>query len=305
MHNETYNASALEIANCTGNLTLEHWNEPQFAIESEAAIGAERAENGTLTLRSATGDIRVRVPVAGSVSVEHQHGYVSAALDGGTLRLREIYGPVNVTGVSELIVLADREPRTIDPELRRARRDIVARNIGSADIEAAHGSLSIDGAERAMIGDVGGSADLRSVAGELRSRAIGGSCDIHAVGGAVALGDIGGSCTIIDVRGRISVRAIGGTATFRNTGPVVGLSAIGGSLQLQDALFANDGVAQLTVGGSARIELPAEPNVTIRAIAGGRITGRNGVSGPGMRTVVYGNGDARLNVTVGGSLTLV
>ncbi|MEO7913672.1 MAG: hypothetical protein ABIV47_28805, partial [Roseiflexaceae bacterium] len=60
-----------------------------------------------------------------------------------------------------------------------------------------------------------------------------------------------------------------------------------------------------TVGGDATIELPSEPNLTLRATVGGDVSGERIVStGGGIFSAVYGEGAARLDLLVGGDLRL-
>jgi hypothetical protein len=107
----------------------------------------------------------------------------------------------------------------------------------------------------------------------------------------------------------LSIDKIGGSARIEEVGTVRRLGTIGGGLTLRSAPlsahFAVEHPAHITVGGSARVELPDQPNLTIRAITGGKITGAGiGRHAGHMATLVYGEGAARLSLTVGGSLEL-
>ena len=132
---------------------------------------------------------------------------------------------------------------------------------------------------------------------------------LRDLGGNVALGSVGGNCVIENISGAVRAKHVGGNADLRATGPILALGSIGGNLTLADAPLGQEAlsapVSNISIGGNARIELPTQANLTIDAIVGGTIKGRNVLNGPGMRTIVYGDGAARLRLTVGGNLTLV
>jgi hypothetical protein len=159
------------------------------------------------------------------------------------------------------------------------------------------------------VGEVGGNATARSIAGELTIGEVGGNAEVAQVGGNLALGNVGGNCVIENISGSVRARHVGGNADLRSTGPILALGNVGGNLTLADAPLGQETLAMpagsIAVGGNARVELPAQANLSVDALVGGSIKGRNVLNGPGMRTIVYGDGSARLRLTVGGNLTLV
>jgi hypothetical protein len=298
----------LTITGCQGVLSVDFWDKGDFAVEPGLPESAIQLEGTGLVIREARGDMQLRVPAAAEIAVENHKGDLRIATIDGSVRLRDIDGNVFVSGAGTLAIEPDQllRRREWSP---RPRRDVEAREIGAAEIAEVHGSLLLVTAQRAAVGDVGGNATIRGIAGELTLGDVGGSCEIAQVGSALALGDVGGNCQLESISDGVRAGHIGGTAQIRATGPILALGNIGGNLTLTDAPLGQEAIAapagSIAVGGSARIELPQHADLTIDAIVGGGISGRGAGGGPGMRTIVYGGGAARLRLTVGGHLTLV
>ena len=296
------------ITGCQGALTVEFWDQRDFAVESatDSAIGQEDA---ALVIHEARSDFRLRVPAATEIAIENHQGDLRITTIDGTIRLRDIDGSVFVSGAGMLAIERDQLLRRRRWSPLRPRRDVEAREIGAAEIAEIHGNLLLVAAQRASVGDVGGNAAIRSIAGDLALGDIGGSCEIAQVGGALELGSVGGNCLLENISGSVRAMHVGGSADLRATGPILSLGSIGGNLTLADAPLGQEALAtptgSIAIGGSARIELPTQAALTIDAIVGGGISGRGVLGGPGMRTIVYGDGAARLRLTVGGHLTLV
>lgn len=162
-------------------------------------------------------------------------------------------------------------------------------NCHSADITVSSvgGDLEIEGALRIHISTVAGDCDLRAIQEEIQVVRIGGDASCHAVGGALQVGDVGADAAFTAIRGPVTA------------------GHIAGDLELQ-ASFPVDSQSRLDVSGDAEIILPKDANVTIQATVNGEI------SGPGVATrdadnrmnLVYGSGQARVELTVGGDLEL-
>jgi hypothetical protein len=274
-----------------------------------ASDGAVSQEGAGLVIHEARGDLRVHVPAATEIGIENHQGDLRVATIDGSVRLRDIDGSVFVSGAGLLAIERDQLLRRRRWSPLRPHRDVEARDIGAAEIAEVHGNLLLTAAQRATVGDVGGSAAIRSIAGDLVLGDVGGSCEIAQVGGTLELGSVGGNCLLENISGSVRARHVGGSADLRATGPILSLGSIGGNLTLADAPLGQEALASpissIAIGGSARIELPTQAALTIDAIVGGGISGRGVLGGPGMRTIVYGDGAARLRLTVGGHLTLV
>jgi hypothetical protein len=311
LQTQTFRAGAaprVTITGCQGTITIESWDQRDFAVDSVAGSAIGQEGDG-LVIHEARGDMRLRVPAATEIAVENHLGDLQIAAVDGSVRLRDIDGSVFVSGVALLAIERDLLLRRRRWSPLRPRRHVEAREIGAAEIAVVHSNLLLIAAQRAAVGDVGGNATVGSIAGDLALGDIGGNCEVARVGGALRVGNVGGNSTIENISGSVRAEHVGGNADLRATGPIVGLGSVGGNLTLADAPLGQEAVSapigSIAVGGSARIELPAQANLSIDAIVGGGIRGRNVLNGPGMRTIVYGDGAARLRLTVGGNLTLV
>ncbi len=311
MQTQTFPAGAsprVTITGCQGALTVEFWDQRDFAVDSIAGSAISQ-EDAALIIHEARGDLRLRVPAATEIAIENHQGDLRITTIDGSVRLRDIDGSVFVSGAGMLAIERDQLLRRRRWSALPPRRDVEAREIGAAEIAEVHGSLLLVAAQRAAVGDVGGNAAIRSIAGDLALGDTGGRCEIAQVGGALELGSVGGSCLLENISGSVRARHVGGSADLRATGPILSLGSIGGNLTLSDAPLGQEALAaptsSIAIGGSARIELPTQAALTIDAIVGGGISGRGVIGGPGMRTIVYGDGAARLRLTVGGHLTLV
>lgn len=265
-----------------------------------------------------------------SISVTDAHGDVSIA-EVAEARLHAVGGDVRVRGVEHMILQDDKQREyQVD--------DLSAQRVSAAEIESVGGDLQLREVQTATIGSVGGDCDAQvqetlnfsSIGGDLQIRgggqvqvrggdiggdfdardlhdlmvgSVGGGAEIRAVTGDVRLGSVGGDATIVDAQGDIHLGPVGGDAELRTARGSVRAGLVGGDLHLQSA-FPTDGTAGLQVGGDATIELPAEPNLTIQALVGGDVRGPGLQAGSGAVTVTYGEGSARLHLTVGGDLEL-
>jgi len=301
-------ASRVTISGCQGALNIEFWDQRDFAVDS-AAGGVISQEDTALVIHDARGDMRLRVPAATEIGIENHHGDLRVVTIDGSVRLRDIDGSVFVSGAGLLVIERDQLLRRRRWSPLRPRRDVEAREIGAAEIAEVHSNLLLVSAQRAAVGDVGGNATVRSIAGDLTLGDVGGNCEVAQVGGELALRSVGGNCVIESISGNVRARHVGGNADLRATGAILSLGSIGGNLTLADAPLGQEALAtrigSIAIGGSARIELLPQAALTIDAIVGGGISGRGVLGGPGTRTIVYGDGGARLRLTVGGHLTLV
>lgn len=304
----TAGSPRVTITGCQGALNIEFWDQREFAVDSVAGSAISQ-EDAALVIHAARGDIRLRVPAATEIAIENHQGNLRITTINGSVRLRDINGNVFVSGAGMLTIERDQLLRRRRSSPPRPRRDVEARDIGVAEIAEVHSNLLLVTAQRAAVGDVGGNAAVRSIAGDLALGDVGGECEIAQVGGALALGNIGGNCLLEHISGSVRAMHVGGSADLRATGPILGLGSIGGNLTLADAPLGQEAlstpIGSIAIGGSARIELPAQAALTIDALVGGGISGRGVLGGPGMRTIVYGDGGARLRLTVGGNLTLI
>jgi hypothetical protein len=315
-------APRVALVECEGTLTIEAWEERGIAVESQRDASVPAQAGDTLVLRGIIDDLRLRVPGDAVVTVERQLGDVTARgiaaltvdrADGdlriervANVRLRDIYGHMLIDGAESLAIEGREELRRREP---RESHNVEVRNVGTANIEYVSGHLTLAEVGNANAIAVGGHTTARGIGGDLRIRSIGGGCTVHVVSGSLEFADVGGACEIKGVGGELSINKVGGGAEIVEVGAVRRLGAIGGKLTLRDAPlsqhFAAEAPARITVGGSARVELPDQPNLALRVTAGGKIRGTGIDSRAGhLATLIYGEGTGQLSLTVGGSLEL-
>ncbi len=147
--------------------------------------------------------------------------------------------------------------------------------------------LKILGATRLQIGNAGNDCELRDIQGE------------------VSLSQVGNDATLSGIAGDLRVGNIGDDAHLRGIGGNVSIGNVGSDLHLQ-AVFPVGSKVHASVGGDARIVLPANANLTINARAGGDVRGHAIVSNfaGNFVNLVYGEGAAQLELNVGGDLEL-
>jgi hypothetical protein len=303
MATQTFPTSAtphISLTDCAGDLIIEGWDERSIAVEADEGASAPVQEGETLTIRGARGPLRLRVPNETAVTVRGQ---------GGGVRLRNLYGAVLVDGAESFTIEGDGDWRRWLRRLRWDAHDVEVRNVGAVDIEYVIGNLGLADVGSADARAIGGNATVRMVKGDLRIKNVGGNGTIEEVGGDLEVGNIGGNCEVRGVDGKLSISNVGGNAEVRGAGSVLKLGNIGGNLTLHEAqlasAFAAEQPVRIAVGGSARLELPDQPDLTINVVAGGSVTGEGVTShGGAMLTLVYGAGSGRLSLLVGGNLDL-
>ena len=183
--------------------------------------------------------------------------------------------------------------------------------------------LGISGASRFEVGNVGGDClvqesangegkisnvgnDLKILgATRLQIGNVGNDCELRDVQGEVSLSQVGNDATLLGIAGNLHVGNIGDDAHLRGIGGSVNIGNIGSDLHLQ-AVFPVGSEVHASVGGDARILLPANANLTINARAGGDVKGHAIVSNfaGNFVNLVYGEGAAQLELNVGGDLEL-
>ncbi len=218
--------------------------------------------------------------------------------------------------------------------------DAFLSHVALVEIETVGNDLTLENVETAVVGNVGEDLHVDEIADALSCGNIGNDCTVRSgtpyeiavgnVGGdikvsnaaSVQLGSVGGDSELLEVRDIVEVGNVGGDASFRGVGGnlqvgsiggdgvLSGLNAamevgsIGGDLTLQ-AKFPAGSHTRLNVGGDASIELPENANLSIRAAVGGDVTGQSVTfEGGNMVSLVYGDGAADLEMSVGGDLDL-
>jgi hypothetical protein len=153
------------------------------------------------------------------------------------------------------------------------------------------------------IGNVGGDIEIDSAA-SVHIGSVGGDCESGEVQGIVEVGNVGGDASFRGVGGNLQVGSIGGDGELTDMKAAFEVGSIGGDLELR-ANFPTGSHTRINVGGDASVELPENPNLSIHAAVGGEVTGQSvAYEGGNLVSLVYGDGAADLELSVGGDLEL-
>jgi hypothetical protein len=308
----------LTIDDCDSDLLLH--------VPEDAAIKASEVE----------GDVEIEgvrlvqlENVAGDVAMENIAGDAGLENVGAAIEIAEIGGDLTVEN---------------SPVLRVRHiigGDAAIKQVGMVEMETVGGDCSVERSETVLVSTIGGDLSAKEVTAALRcgvvsgdanvqglastevmlgntgheltiSRAesvqvgnIGGDGDLRDVRGDVEIGHSGSDLSIYSVGGNVQMGSVGGDATFKGLQGNLGAVKIGGDLYLQ-AAFAPDSMTRMQVGGDATIILPDDTNLSINARVGGDISGRSIIASRSgnLINLVYGNGAAHLDLSVGGDLAL-
>ena len=218
--------------------------------------------------------------------------------------------------------------------------DAFLSHVALVEMETVGNDLTLENVETAVVGNVGEDLHVDEIADALSCGNIGNDCTVRSgtpceiaignIGGdikvsnaaSVQIGSVGGDSELLEVRGIVEVGNVGGDASCRGVGgnlqmgsiggdgvlsglqAAVEVGSIGGDLTLQ-ATFPAGSHTRLNVGGDASVELPENANLSIRAAVGGDVTGQSVTfEGGNMISLVYGEGAADLEMSVGGDLEL-
>ncbi len=341
MTQQTFNVEQkprVVITQVHGDLQIRTWREQTILVEMDNNAAGMQQEGNTLTLADCHGDLKLTMPRDAALRAMNVHGDVDAEgirqveLENvsGDVALREIGGDADLENIGAAIELTN-----LGGGLSVAHAPVVhaRHNVG--------GDVTVNDVQEVEIQTVGGDLHAEDVVAVLRCGTVGGDCQIQGstqteivvgtIGGdctmsgatSVHTGNIGGDCEVNDVTddveigyvggdvsckgagGNVLVGHVGGNAALRAIAGNAELGSVGGNLELQ-ADFPAETRTRLIVGGDAKITLPENANISIRATVGGNVSGR-GIStsrGGNIIRLVYGEGAARLDMNIGGDLLL-
>ncbi|HZW03692.1 MAG TPA: hypothetical protein VFF68_07190 [Anaerolineaceae bacterium] len=177
----------------------------------------------------------------------------------------------------------------------------------SIHVTKAHRDASVrDFSGRLEIDGVGG--DLAVVgAAALKVLRVGGDCSVQAVSGPVRIDSVGGDFFGRDLAADVKVDRVGSDFSLLGATESVTATA-GGDIHLGVSQTGGQSV-DLRAGGDARVSLPPDPDVTIRATSGGQsvridLAGVSEEREMGVFEDSYGSGEMRLEVAAGGDVIL-
>lgn len=187
-------------------------------------------------------------------------------------------------------------PREANVELHGIGGDVQVRAVNT--VEA-------DTLARLVAHGVGGDVHAAQVA-QIDVTAVGGDVEITGASRQVNVGHVGGDLKL-DQAAQAHIGAVGGDAELGAIEQLQALGHVGGDLELTWS-GNSKGEIRGVVGGDATINLIQAPDLALTALVGGELTGRGDgydVRGrAGRHELVFGEGRARLHLTVGGDLDI-
>jgi hypothetical protein len=288
-----------------------------------------------INVRNTDGDVLIKQvrrvelhDIQGDVVLDRIGEGVDIELIGEAIAITHIAGDLVVRDTSSLRVRENVEG------------DASISNVALLEVERIDGDMSLQHPETVVIGAIGGDLSATGIEDALTCGSVGGDCVVNGsgkgectlgnVGGdlsvngmaKVHIGSAGGDCVVRDAANGLEVGNIGGEASFHNIGTSLNLGNIGGDASLKaiqgaieagniggdlslEATFPAGSVTRLHVGSDALVQIPTPADLAISAYAGGDISGISASwHGGNQVSVVYGSGAARLELYVGGDLTI-
>ncbi len=281
----------------------------------------------TISVTRLDGDIAVEgvrrielAQVRGDVDLEHIAEAVEATDLAGDLDVVHtpivlvrgiVGGEVDLADVTRIEIEAVAD----DMSIQRATTVVAGSVDGNLDVDHLTGDLrcgtvgrdcEIQDSPQAEItlNMISGDLEIENV-GRIHVGGTGGDCDMYAVPDGVQVVHIGGDAGFTQIGSHLQVGDIGGDAALKDIQGTIEIGTINDNLELHTA-FSPDSPVRLNVGGDSTVILPDKPDVQIQASVIGQIRGNNvGVRRDGrLVRLVYGEGAARLELTVGGDLEL-
>ncbi|HZO74957.1 MAG TPA: hypothetical protein VFB60_22310 [Ktedonobacteraceae bacterium] len=293
-----------------GQLNVQPWEKQEISVSTDGPVEVLRQDGDTVTITGCKSDLELWIPssinrVFSSITTDiigtalsrgasiERAGNVELKEVGGSVTLKDTCGNAELTAINEGAELSN-----VGGNLRAAHmprlqaRGGVGGNgtlldIGQAEIDMIGGNLWVTSVGSATISTVGGDLDVEQVESALNCRTVGGNCEVRNSASA-----------------QVNVHNVGGNM-FADGTLLAGLCNVGGNMKVQ-ASFTAESRGRFHVGGNASIVLPENANLTVHAIVGGSASGPEAIysHGGGFVDLVYGDGVARLDLTVGGNLRL-
>ena len=316
--NLSQEGNVLQLANCASD--IEVWAPYDVEVRVEGLDGDASAQDiRRVELKDVRGSVNLR-----NIGADANLEYIGEAIS-----LTDIAGDLEVQKASSL-----RARRKIGGDAR-------LQDVRLVEIEAVKADLNLQQVDMAAVGSVGADLEAVGVREALRCGNVGGDCQVSGSEGAeislgnvggdlkvssaikihvgntgsdtelrdvresVHVGNIGGDGTLINIGGNLTVGQIGADARLLGLGGSTRVGGIGGDLELQSA-FPPESKTYLHVGGDTSVVLPVAANLALQATVGGKINGpsmtfdRHG----NLVRLVYGEGLAQVNLSVGGDLHL-
>ncbi len=195
--------------------------------------------------------------------------------------------------------------RETDITIERVGNNLTVKEVAHLQVNSIGNNCQVHASPQATVslGSVGNDLTVEGAA-QVQVRNTGDNCRLLNILGSVTLGRVGNSLLLESIGGNIETGHIGSDATLQGIHGSINMGRVGADIHVQ-ADFPPGSTTRLYVGNDARIILPENPNLTIRATAGGGIKGSGVVSHMGSSAMLrYGEGAAQLDITAGSDLEI-
>ncbi|NJP05017.1 MAG: DUF4097 domain-containing protein [Chloroflexaceae bacterium] len=334
----------VQLDQMRGDVQVRTWYQSAVGISSYDQHMAVQQEADTVTINGAQGDVLIQVPAGASLTISRVRGDVDITgvqkvqlneIKGDVI-LEQISDPVDVHVLGADLTMTD------GPALWSRggiRGDVTITRVRQVGLEQAGHDVVLEQVETAMLGTIDGDLDATDITVSLRCGNVGGDCHVHGsnrtelvlgnvgddlevqqvaqlqagsvahtcrlreVHGAVEVGNVGGNVSLQTIHGHIQMGHLAANADLRDIQGNIEVSSVGHDLKLRSPFLAETR-ARLRVHGDAIILLPPNPDLSIRATVEGMLIGAEAESSGEQIGFTYGQGNARLELSVKGNLEL-
>src|SRR5579875_1272995 len=291
----------ITVGRISGDLVVRPGELQRVLIESDHALETRlaREDEESLVIGDCRGDLKLWLPADAVLSVSRLAG------DGNIQGIRrceleEALQDLVAERLTEALILGrlagDLRVRAVP--LVQVRGEIRGegrvREVARLEVSTVVGDLVVEGGGTVLLGSVGGDLRLPAVAASLRCGRVGGDALVQGGGdtgellgaaqvyvgsvegdavlrdinGGVELGRVGGDLDCREVAGQLRVSHVLADAVLKRVHASLEIGTVEGDLSLQ-ADFPPGSATRLNVNGDAVLSLPAQANLTLRAVVGG------------------------------------
>lgn len=304
-------AQTIKIGDASGDVVVHGWDQQTIKVTSAWKLGKMKQKENALVLGDCN-SLEIWAPFETRIDIKDVSGSV-AIEDVSQVSLRDVGGAVAASKIAGNVSIKDTGTRVALDDIRGSVTvsdiglDLAVSQVGGdvkvVDIGGKAALLNISG--NAVLNDVGIDATLKGIGGEVALSDVGSTCELQEIGGNVTVGDVGYNATLLYIKGNTQIGDIGGNAQIEGLGGSLSIGSVGGNLHLQSD-FPVGSDSRVRVGGNGTLVLSESANISLRASAGGNIRGEVlSTIYPGSRiNLVFGEGAARLDISVGGNLEI-
>ncbi len=275
----------LVISETAGAIHIQGWDRPGIRITGTHELPTMRQEQDTVFLQGGDHNLFIFVPHLPHALlklIQHGSDSITTAITltdaRGNITIAES-GRVEMRGVSGHILLD------------AIAGDVVLNNAGLwATLRNIMGNIQIRNTARALVEICAGSLSAEHITEALHCGSIAGTCQLSACQQAeVSIGEVGGNARL---EGKVSALDC----------------RVSGNVELH-CVVQPAALSRIAAGGNISLYLPAEPDLALSITSGDSISGDARIlptpPDSSFAHLVYGHGQARLDITAGGNVRVL